>query len=321
MRNVDLPPVVYIGGFRRTGSTLLGILLGKASGFLHVGEISFLKSVYSSSERTACACGRTPRNCEFWRGVMKAYVRNRRGEPDIERAWVLQRRFERRRGLARLLLAQAMRRRKVLRYRRHVRALHQSLAESTTASFVVDSSKCMSPVAWRPILLDRIGGIDVRMIHLIRDGRGVMWSARKGSNRSLELGTATNSRAQIRAWNALIGWTASNMITVAQRRLMDRQKSILVRYEDLASDPAGELLRIGRWLQADLSGVVEALESGSGITAGHALGGNRIRHDEISSIEPDHAWKRHLPKRDRMLYRFLLLSQLLPTRRDTRTMA
>lgn len=311
MSTGEAPTVVYIGGYRRSGSTLLGILLGEASDFVHVGELSFLGAEYTSSQRAACACGRTPADCDFWTSVAKEYEGEFGGDLADERTWHAQRRFERRRGWAPLLSARAFGGGELDLYRRHVRALYRSLGVQEGTSFVVDSSKCMSPVAWRPILLHRLGGIDVRLIHLVRDGRGVMWSARKGSNRSLELGSAANSSAQIRSWNALFGWTVSNAITTIQRTFLPQGHDLVVRYRDLASDPVAELERIGSWLEADLSDVVSTLEAGEGIPARHEVGGNRVRHGEISAIEPDLAWTRRLPERDRMLYRLLPLSRVV----------
>lgn len=181
------PTVVYIGGYRRIGSTLLGIVLGSHPHYVHVGEMSFLYSTVRSPSRTACACDEPLRHCPFWDGVAARY-KNYTGRLLLSpEAWSLQRHIERRRGILRVLASDFTNRRRFARYRAHVRGLFRAVAEEG-ASKVIDSSKSTAPATWRALLLSSLAGLDVRLIHLVRDGRGVTWSARKGANKALESG-------------------------------------------------------------------------------------------------------------------------------------
>src|SRR5438552_555935 len=78
-RHATLPPdeapdtgdrlrVLYVGGAGRSGSTLLGLLLGKLPGFTFHGELRWLwHSVRAHDE--LCSCREPYPSCPFWREV------------------------------------------------------------------------------------------------------------------------------------------------------------------------------------------------------------------------------------------------------------
>ncbi|MGI9157978.1 MAG: hypothetical protein ACR2FG_15330, partial [Marmoricola sp.] len=82
------PVVVFIGGAGRSGSTLLGQLLGQLSGFAAVGEMAsrfFAKNL----ELQYCGCGAPVPTCPFWTAVAQ------RGfggwdSPELARARILE---------------------------------------------------------------------------------------------------------------------------------------------------------------------------------------------------------------------------------------
>lgn len=132
------------------------------------------------------------------------------------------------------------------------------------AGFVVDSSKR----PWRLAELVR-AGLDVRVIHLVRDGRAVAFSGDKWNRPFPSL---------VRRWAR----TQS-----AARRVL-RQVAvpgITVRYEDLVRRPEAEL---GRVSEAVLDGRLapEAWRRPSGGPR-HLIAGNAMRFRELTTIELD----------------------------------
>ena len=61
--------VVYIGGYTRSGSTLLDRLLGATPGAVSVGELRHLWSMGFIEDRF-CGCGEPFSACPFWRRVV-----------------------------------------------------------------------------------------------------------------------------------------------------------------------------------------------------------------------------------------------------------
>ena len=63
--------VLYVGGYGRSGSTLLAYLLGQLDGYVVAGELKFIwqKGV---KDNELCGCGEPFADCPFWRDVGQA---------------------------------------------------------------------------------------------------------------------------------------------------------------------------------------------------------------------------------------------------------
>lgn len=150
-------------------------------------------------------------------------------------------------------------------FRRHNRALLEAVAAVSGRRFIVDSSK----QAGRLRMLMESGVADVFPIHLLRQPHGVVWShARRG-----------------RSWLAH-SWVHAPIL-FETRRAVHGKNYLVVRYEELAADPARELARIMAWIglpfereQLDWTGVTR-----------HGVGGNDMRFSADGVIRPDMAWR------------------------------
>ena len=62
--------VLYIGGYGRSGSTLLDRLLGQMQGFHSVGE---MWNIWQKCfiENQLCGCGKPFQECDFWSAVVE----------------------------------------------------------------------------------------------------------------------------------------------------------------------------------------------------------------------------------------------------------
>ncbi|MCP5113102.1 MAG: sulfotransferase, partial [bacterium] len=65
--------ILFIAGCWRSGSTLLGDLLGAVSGFCHVGELHHVWR-RGLELNWLCGCGERFRSCPFWREVTAEWV-------------------------------------------------------------------------------------------------------------------------------------------------------------------------------------------------------------------------------------------------------
>ncbi len=59
--------LVYVLGPAYSGSTLLGLALGKHQQIINLGEIVNLENDYSTG--TKCTCGELVQDCEFWNTI------------------------------------------------------------------------------------------------------------------------------------------------------------------------------------------------------------------------------------------------------------
>lgn len=292
--------VVMVVGFARSGSTLLGNLLGEYGGVRHVGEARMLWKRDLNRVGPRCGCGKPFEQCEWWSDVLGQWAahpavghivlgdESHRSPTELARHMVkLQRASERggRQDPERLATAD--------RYVAATAALYESIARADDTSVIVDTSK--RPAHAR--LLHKAPGLDPFVLHLVRDPRGVINSRQKKRARSSESGP---SRYQMAA--DAIKWVARNRDADRVRTLLGPERSMLVRYEDLAADPRGViediLARVG--IDAEPSPFIEANLVDFGDN--HAAGGNRARFVRgETAITQDVKWRSRMRPSDATL--------------------
>ncbi|HEY1771780.1 MAG TPA: sulfotransferase [Gammaproteobacteria bacterium] len=275
--------IIYIAGDGRSGSTLLDRLIGAYPGVFSCGELGNLLQSTASSEQL-CACGDSARACGFWHEVLRRWSAM---VPDFtEREYRgLQRRYERLRSLLRphhdqqLTLDEPQ----FARYAEYTSALFSAIADLSGAAVIVDSSK--SPA--RALALSRVPGLDVRMLHLVRDVRGVAYSLRKLS--TPKPGEVKTKRPVRRSNLRFAGtWAVVNYFC-EQVRPKIPGPNLFTRYEDYTADPDGMLSMV-----ADTLGVARIpYTTGADYlkTQGHQVAGNEGRMRPVQAIATDETWR------------------------------
>ena len=164
--------VVYIAGYGRSGTTILNIALGQHSAVMGAGEISELtRHVWQENEY--CACGAPIRDCKFWSPVLQQWFEGS-DALIISNYGKLQHKFEGLFGFAKVFFG--IRNGKQLdTYALHTMRLFDAIISHSHAQVIVNSSK----LPGRAMALSLVPGIDLRVIHIVRDGRGVAWSLLK----------------------------------------------------------------------------------------------------------------------------------------------
>jgi hypothetical protein len=250
-----LTKLVYIGGYGHSGSTLLEYLLAAHPRVLACGEVA--SALRQRGRKEKCTCGLPAKECPVW-GALQA-------SPHALEGWTHE-------GLTLSLLEQA---------RAHY-------------AVMVDSSKTPWRQALAPFRLRRDLGDRFMLVHLVRDPRGVSWSAVKKAGRQ-----GTRPLAALRSSVAALGWSIANAACeIFGRRYPDRY--LRLRYEDLALDPAGVMRDLFRKLLPDATWDPQAIGAG---TNRHQLYGNRLRGRGLSlaDIKEDAAWLDDMPGASRAL--------------------
>ena len=205
MTRIQTPvKVLKITGSARSGSTVLDVVLGNHPDIESVGEVNKLvRTGWISREslrgidpkrlrRPICTCGKrldvlyvdTPDEaCPFWSSVRREWVERSDGD-SIEGYPKLQDAFELKRRWPRLLYEKRRPSAAFRSYARLTRAFFESIRAVSGEPVIVDSTK--SPV--RAFALGMIPGIDLYVVHLVRDGRGVIASLRKTFEKDIQAG-------------------------------------------------------------------------------------------------------------------------------------
>jgi hypothetical protein len=263
--------VIYIAGYGRSGSTILDILFGSLPNVVSLGEVANLWQLYFGDE-VRCSCGRTYRDCPFWSQVIDYF------EPEADStAFDGYQRLSRRvqdwkRFLA--LLLQPVSHPDMHSYARLMSRFFDAVAQSSGTTVVVDSSKSSYPHAWRALALQRLCGLDVRVIHLVRNGMGVMASRLTGGNRKLALGL--DGREPLAAYRGLVGWLISNLCVILTRLFLPGGRYYFLSYEELITQPEQSITRLGKYLELEVTPILEGIEQGQGFAVGHLVAGNRL---------------------------------------------
>jgi hypothetical protein len=258
--------VVYIAGYGRSGSTVLDILLGNHSKIAGVGEVTYLLEDYAERNRP-CSCGMPYRECGFWKDLFL----NGFPPPELTR---LLRKVEKLSFVPRLLLAFITSKDRGS-YRAYQERLFGHIAAQTGKPFVVDSSKSARKVAGRFLALNRLGGQDVYVVHLVRDGWATMESLTvTGSNWALE------GRSHSAKWpglRAAFGWVCTNVWTSMLGKFLVPNRYQRLFYEEFVADPATVIRRIGGFCGFDPEELIAHIDRNDYFQVGHMVGGNRIR--------------------------------------------
>ena len=299
IENVDRPVrVLYIMGAGRSGSTLLDSVLANHPDAVGGGELVNLHSAgWSSNE--VCACGKLGTECDFWTRVRSAWQR-RVPDATVASYIALQKRFEFPHWFGLIQFARLARQRffpslTFKTYLRQTEALYQAMAEVSGRSIVVDSSK--TPI--RAAVLSRIQGLDLRLIHLVRDARAVAWSRRKSLAADQAAGVQTTIKPRP-SWYSAGYWALINLLSMMVR-LLSGGRSLRMRYEDFVTEPKRELERLGVLCDLDFTSTTNALLHGDPIRVEHPIAGNRMRMGGSVRLKPDWEWRDRLPNHEQAI--------------------
>jgi hypothetical protein len=225
--------VLFIAGSGRSCSTFLGHILGQIKGFCFVGEAIYAWRVVRDR---ICGCGAPLKDCDFWTAVRR---RVGSGHVPSPSEFFALGRLVRSRHLPLTFLPDRERRLES-RYGQSWTGgerLYEMTAAVSGAEVIVDSSKSV-PYAR---MLDLLPGLDVRIVHLVRDARAVAhsWTRQKPApdRPNLYMG----QRAPFRS---ALNWNVSNMGAELFCRTPGRY--LRLRYEDLAEHPRDAIQRILR---------------------------------------------------------------------------
>jgi hypothetical protein len=297
--------VLYISGAGRSGSTLLGNILGQYPGFFHAGELWYLWD-RGLIENQRCGCGERLGDCQEWHRILNIFQREL-GSFSPERVVRLRERFLHLRSVPmnslsgkydnptgdfqELLIV--------------LKTLYRSIQKATGCKVIVDSSKYPS----YGYSLRRMPDIDAKIVHLVRDPRAVAFSWMRSRSHTINAGGVNYQ--YYNPWMSGFLWLMANSST---EFLCDRapRAYLRVKYNTLTehtSDVLGGILSrfygssehrsVIRDKQVELAPV-------------HTVSGNpmRLKHG-ILKIQNDDEWKSLIKPTDRWIVSALTWPLLL----------
>ncbi|MCP4226047.1 MAG: sulfotransferase [Actinomycetia bacterium] len=303
--------VLFIGGLGRSGSTLVESLLNELPQTLAVGEtIHLWERGIRDQER--CACGEAFAACAHWAAVGQEAFGGW-DQVDLDEIIGLRWSIDRSRRLPLIAASHLLHRPSEAeqRYLDHLRAVLVAAARvggdgpgGREPEVLLESSKHLSTAA----LLALDPKLDVRVLHLVRDPRGVAYSWTKEVSRPEADGKLMPiykpSRTAMR-------WVTDNLgFEILARRV----QTLTLSYEGFLADPIGSILAIGRLVDLPAHELDLGFIDGNRATVStplHSVAGNPMRFGgQELTLRLDDAWRTKLPRRDRQVVTAITAPQL-----------
>ncbi len=272
--------VLYVTGWCRSGSTLIGNILNEIAGYFHAGELYYYwHNSRGLGTNQSCGCGALLERCHVWQKV-EAKVARHFPKQDLARSVLDAQALLRTRFTRQILRGRTSQR--LSFYSDLLGRTYRAISEVTGSRVIVDSGKYPAEAA----LIGRMEDLEAYYLHLVRDPRAtaLSWSKPKHYIPAM---SACRSTAY---------WLGFNMMSEALRaRYSDR--TVFVRYEDFTARPEAVVDRVLENLGEE---TVSNPVVGQFVQLGtnHTVTGNpdRLAAGPTRILPATESWRTELPK-------------------------
>ena len=286
--------VGFIGGFGRSGSTLLERIIAELPGVCALGEVVHMWE-RGVRDNELCACGQHFHDCPFWRAVGEGAFGGWQ-HVDVDAITRMHDRVDRTRFIPVDLVSGKLsaRHAQARAYADYFARVYAAAAKVSGAQIVVDSSKNASTA----YALRANDNVALRVLHVIRDSRGVAysWTKQVARPEAAESGDHPWMQQYSPGVSALL-WDAHNLAFAALGRT--GVPVLPVFYERFLAAPRDSLATIAAFLGAELGDTARFLDDRMvRLGSTHQVAGNpmRFRTGEVQ-LRSDEAWRTEFPKR------------------------
>jgi hypothetical protein len=266
------PKQLYIAGFSRSGSTVLGQTLGAIPDWFDCGELCRV------TLNRPCGCGAPVFECELWGPILR---RIRAEYPEVDSgAFAELERKELAGGLSgfaaisREATGASVNGTPMRRYADLHVDLSRQAARATGARLIVDSSKAAALAHLVASLTDA----DLYVLHLVRDPRAAAYSWSKVMEKPKGYDDVTAFMAPQSIWSSCHQWVRRNaLIEGLVRRKLPGDRYLRVRYEDFVERPRKTLEEICAFVGEPQAMLPLVDERTVRLKPNHTVGGNPAR--------------------------------------------
>jgi hypothetical protein len=290
------PRLIYAAGWGRSGSTIVGNILGALPGVFDAGELRRFWGRMGREDQ-ACGCGAAVAACGFWQEVLSQLQADpEMPTTDLAVIYRWQREAVRIRRTLRLVRASSIADlppAPFTDYLASVRSLYRAISRVSGDGIIVDGSKMIGYVALARFASDG----PAMLVHLVRDPRAVSYSWQRVMSRGP---VGDRQMARISALRSSINWVLYNLGADMLRRRAGGTAT-LVRYEDFVRAPQTTLSGLLSALRPTESEAPFVSDHAVDLPPNHAFAGNpsRFRHGLVT-LANDDEWIREQKRVDRL---------------------
>lgn len=279
--------ILRVVGDDRSGTTVIGTVLGQLPGATFVGEVSQVWRAFTTAD-WRCSCGQLLTSCPFWSAVrLRSQVD---AHFDVNALRAITEQYLRVRPAQLVSLARRALPPTLADYTSALECVYEAIAVAADSTVIIDSSKSAPEL----LLALRTFRLRLDILHVVRDPRAVAHSRSRqipamqsGSQWMASEGAITSSlRWAVR--NTLIEIAAARYASVGRR----------MRYEDFVTHPVREIQ--GLDIGCDTTGLADQLSGASGqiaVGSRHALDGNTrvLKGEPTIKLRLDSEWESAMP--------------------------
>jgi len=298
--------LIFIIGAGHSGSTLLAKTLNAHSKIFALSEISnFHEDI--KKEYALCGCETPLRKCPFWKKINKQLIKKLgfgiKDKPDefrITRPLGQNSFFDKVKFRISRYLAFHLKI-KVTGYLknqlRNIEVLFDTIFKHTKADILVDSSKSPKRAY---LLKNNLKDFDVKVIHLVRDGRAALNSYQKGYYK-VKIKNPDTGKYEMKTYYAenvrsvkesIKIWKRNNLQALYFHKLLNMKHYYFLRYENFTSEPEKQLKKLLSFLGVQYESEMLNLNR----YKNHMVSGNASRINAEKIEKPFNSWKNELNK-------------------------
>ena len=276
--------VLYIAGFERSGSTILNRVLGQIDGFVAWGE---LRDIWQHGiiENRSCTCGTLFRECHTWTKIVDTAY----GKIDQVKAQEMTKLLQKTRDSVLPhyfgIWKKPFIKNGIEKYLKSLEKLYQAIQATTGSKVIVDSTKA----SWYGYVLGMLPTIDLYVVHIVRDSRGVCHSLQRRKSKGEQFSQWYNPI------HASLSWNFKNSLV---EMLLNRSpgRYLRITYEDFVQNPkvaATSLLNLVKEAKTELTFVEDCTIN---MNIDHIFAGSPSSRSEIGAVKLclDERWKQEM---------------------------
>lgn len=272
--------IIYIAGFPRCGSTLLGNSLAELPGVQAVGEVVFLFNKHVSEG--VCACGLPFEHCTLWRQTYNEFnIQDARPAHASHPPYVRN-----------LHLAITGKDPAGSDTQTDWGKIYSKIFESSGASYIVDESK----FARHLVQVKNIPNLKLRVIHLVRHPLAVAYSWTRWRSKA----HSENFMERYPPYITALRWILENL---AIEKITHGLPTYFLRYEDFVSNPNYWFGEIQKWAGLPEHPIFDSQGNLEIKKIHHLIASNPVGSQRGHlSVRMDNEWQQHASE---PAYRFI----------------
>lgn len=291
----DKIKIINVTGSGRSGSTILGNVLGQINGFFFGGEVCNLWSQSLAGNRL-CGCNIPSKECEVWKSIFNEAFGGM-DKIDVKHMRQMMRRGIRTRYIPLLFMpgGKELLKSKVGLFLDNLEKLYLAIKKVTNSNVIVDCSKHSG----YGYMLSLIPEVDLYIIHLVRDPRAVTFSWLKKKIQPDK--DETLYMSQYGPFKSCLQWNIRNVLAETFWE-KNKSKYIRVRYEDFTNNPKNVIQSIVSMVNEVPPSLPFVDEHKVKLGINHGVWGNPSRfRSGIVELQKDEEWKEKMKKGDKII--------------------